>query len=259
LAECSGADVVKQLNQRSKAHNPALWIYALACVPTFASMQTANSDWLLATVALIVVGILVHRRSNDQRRTRLSYELTDSEVSKFNLTKQALISLRSAQMLWRIETQTYTSDRKRNAGASSLINRSAVRVGKLEIPRVETNVDVVGIDLGRIRLFFLPDLILYWHAGTFAVISYSDVRVTNGQTRFIEDGGVPSDAVIVVRTWRYVNKNGGADRRFNNNRQLPVMQYGTLALATTTGMNIHLQTSTTASAMQFVNYFLQRM
>ena len=153
------------------------------------SMGTANSTWLLATVALIIVGSLVNHRSNDKRMTRLVYELSDSEVSKFNVTKQALISLRSAQMLWRIDTQNYTFDRKRNAGASSLIKRSTVRVGTLDIPRVEANVGIMGVDLGRIRLYFLPDLILYWQAGTFAAISFSDVRVTNGQTRFIEDGG----------------------------------------------------------------------
>ena len=259
LVECSGADVVTQLNQRSRAHNPAWWIYALATMLAFVSLGTANSFWLLVTVALIIVGGLLHHRSNDQRMTRLSYELSDSEVAKFNVTKQALIALRSAHMLWRVETQVYTSDRKRNAGASTLLNRSTVQVGKLEIPRVESNVGVIGIDLGRIRLYFLPDLILYWQAGTFAGIPYSDVKVTNGHTRFIEDGGVPSDGVVVDRTWRYVNKNGGPDRRFNNNRQLPVMQYGTLALTTGSGLNIHLQTSTIASATQFVEYFQQRM
>jgi hypothetical protein len=40
----------------------------------------------------------------------------------------------------------------------------------------------------------------------------------NATTRFIEDGPVPDT------TWRFVNKNGTPDRRFDNNRRLPVMQ-----------------------------------
>ena len=30
------------------------------------------------------------------------------------------------------------------------------------------------------------------------------------------------------QTWRFVNKNGGPDRRFNNNIQLPIVLYGQL-------------------------------
>ena len=44
-------------------------------------------------------------------------------------------------------------------------------------------------------------------------------------------------------TWQYVNKNGGPDRRFNNNRQLPIMLYGEVELTTPTGLRWMLQLS----------------
>ena len=34
------------------------------------------------------------------------------------------------------------------------------------------------------------------------------IDVAFGERRFIEDGGVPSDAGVVDKTWRYVNKKG---------------------------------------------------
>jgi hypothetical protein len=40
-----------------------------------------------------------------------------------------------------------------------------------------------------------------------------------------EDEGVPSDSQVVGYTWRFVNKKGGPDRRFNNNRQIPEVLY----------------------------------
>ena len=55
-------------------------------------------------------------------------------------------------------------------------------------------------------------------------------------TRFIESDTVPHDAKVVDRTWRFVNKNGDPDRRFNNNHEIPVCLYGELALGTETGL-----------------------
>ena len=79
--------------------------------------------------------------------------------------------------------------------------------------------------------------------GTFGGIPYHDFHVEQRLTRFIEDEPVPADATVVDRTWRYVNKSGGPDRRFNNNAQLPVVQYGVLVLTSSRGLNVHLNTS----------------
>jgi hypothetical protein len=79
------------------------------------------------------------------------------------------------------------------------------------------------------------------------------LRVEQRVTRFIEDENVPPDATVVHRTWRYVNKSGGPDRRFNNNVQLPVVQYGALILMSSRGLNIHLNTSNAQESLAFAN------
>jgi hypothetical protein len=80
------------------------------------------------------------------------------------------------------------------------------------------------MDVGAIKIFLLPDMILYLQGNTFADIPYNTFSVRQGTTRFIEDESVPGDALVVGQTWRYVNKNGGPDRRFKGNRQLPIAQ-----------------------------------
>jgi hypothetical protein len=54
--------------------------------------------------------------------------------------------------------------------------------------------------------------------------------------RFIESEPPPADAQCVGTTWQYANKSGGPDRRFKNNRQLPIMLYGRLTLTTPQGL-----------------------
>jgi hypothetical protein len=75
--------------------------------------------------------------------------------------------------------------------------------------------------------------------------------LAQGFTRFIESEGVPADATVVDHTWRYVNKNGGPDRRFNNNRQLPVLQLGVSVLTSSKGLNIQLNTSNPQQSLAF--------
>ena len=64
----------------------------------------------------------------------------------------------------------------------------------------------------------------------------------------MEDGYVPRDAKVVDKTWLYVNKDGGPDRRFSNNRQMPVALYGALLMDSGPGFRLELQTSSAAMA-----------
>lgn len=61
--------------------------------------------------------------------------------------------------------------------------------------------------------------------------------------KFIESEAVPKDTQIVGQTWKYVNKSGGPDRRFRDNRQLPICLYGRLELSSASGLNTVLMYS----------------
>lgn len=56
----------------------------------------------------------------------------------------------------------------------------------------------------------------------------------------------------VDRTWRYVNKRGGPDRRFKDKRELPVVLYDDLALSSPSGLNELIQLSRVGPASDFV-------
>ncbi len=197
--------------------------------------------------------MVVHKKNAEKRVSRLFYELNEAEQHRYSLVQQALSDLAKSHRTWRVKGESMTPDWKRNAGASTLVRRAPVSVAYSKPPRVEANVSIPCIDTGRAKLFFLPDVILYWEQGTYGAIAYNDFRIEQQFTRFIEDGQVPADATVVDRTWRYVNKNGGPDRRFNNNVQLPVVQYGVLVLTSAHGLNIHLNTSNAQVAASFAN------
>jgi hypothetical protein len=110
-------------------------------------------------------------------------------------------------------------------------------------PFVKTNIETVAVGVGRQTLHFFPDRVLVYDDAGMGAVGYQELRIGVCATRFIEDAGVPRDAEVIDKTWRYVNKGGGPDRRFNNNRELPVYRYEEIALTSSTGLNELLQVS----------------
>jgi hypothetical protein len=215
-------------------------------------------SFVLAT-AVFIAGMIfswkIHKGDQLKRTTPLFYELEQDALNKFTAIQQACEALSRSARIWRIQTEQPTYDRRRNAGASSLITRHPVSVGRQSPPFIATNVDVWNIKLNDFTLFFMPDYIFVLQNGKYGAVSYDSLNVSFSPTRFIEDQAVPPDARVVDYTWQYVNKNGSPDRRFSNNRQIPIAQYGFIQFQSRTGMNIHLHASNLDTANYFANGF----
>jgi hypothetical protein len=228
-----------------RALEERVWIENAAAVGS-----QGNLVFLLG-LGILLAGVLVHKINTENRHSRLIYELDAAEEQRYSFVRQALVQLAQCDAVWRIESRSLNADWKCNEGASSRVRRTKVDVRGAKPPRVDINVPVKGITVGDLQLFFLPDVILCLARGRYDAISYRDFQVEQSETRFTEEEGVPVDAAVVGQTWRFVNKIGGPDRRFNNNVQLPITQYGVLLLSSPTGLNIHLHTSSAQQSGEF--------
>lgn len=282
LAETSSVEILNQINETSKQMRYApfavLTTFALSFVafiifPLIAGMISAISgvqieeplitilsviSFVTAT-AVFIGGIIyswkIHKGDELKRTTPLFYELEQDALDKFTAIQQSCQALSRSARIWRIQTQQPTYDRRRNAGASSLITKHSVSVSQQSPPFIATNVNVWSIKLNDFTLYFMPDYIFVLQNGKYGAVSYDSLNISFSPTRFIEDQGVPSDARVVDYTWQYVNKNGSPDRRFSNNRQIPIAEYGFIQIQSRNGMNIHLHTSNLNTADSFANGF----
>ena len=152
-------------------------------------------------------------------------------------------ALSRTSAIWSVKTQINHGDWKRNAGAGISVARQSVRVGFGAPPNVLTNAVVGFMELGGQTLYFFPDRLMIFGAGDVAAIGYESLMPTWDRVRFVEDQTVPADSTVVDYSWQFVNKDGGPDRRFANNRQLPVALYGELGLDSGPGFSVRLQTS----------------
>lgn len=92
---------------------------------------------------------------------------------------------------------------------------------------------------GRSVAYFYPGFVLVdgGPASDFAIIDLTELEVSSVATNFTEADTPPTDAQVVGKTWAKANKNGSRDRRFANNRELPILRYGSLHLGTGGGLN----------------------
>jgi hypothetical protein len=185
------------------------------------------------------------------RLTTLQYNLDEEANFAFIELQNAFNELTKTVRIWRVTSRKANWDWKRNAGASSLITRGRITVGRSNPRFLQTQIKVYGFSLGSMELFFLPDQVFVFQNGKYGAVSYNSLGVYEYPTRYIESEGVPNDSKILEYTWQYVRKDGGPDRRFSNNRQIPIVQYGQIELTSQSGMNLHFHVSNLSLAQHF--------
>lgn len=204
-------------------------------VPPMALVFTA------AGVFIILGATLLHGR--EASTISLDYDLSAHELERFKALTRAFDALAGCTRIWRIPLENQEADWKRNAGAAKTVERIRIALTRGNPSLVNSNVEFLQLPLGKETVYLTPDAILVIAGGDVAAFSYRDVQVDCRQTRFIEDGTPPGDATVVGKTWQYLNRSGGPDRRFKNNRQLPVCLYGEIDFRSASGLNERIHSS----------------
>ena len=213
-----------------------IWVAIGATCAAVALAQYRNPAVVIAVVAAVLFPVAVVR----DRLTKtvvLLYDMTPEFEERYRRLHDAINGLASANAIWHVTHKGRTPDAKYFAGANELIRRSSIRPRFSPPPFVKTNLPTPSIPVGKQTLYFFPDRLLVFDSNKVGAVAYDALELDVGEVSFIEDGSVPRDAVIVEHTWKYVNKKGGPDRRFRDNRQLPVARYQTLHLRSRTGLN----------------------
>ena len=227
-----GDDAIAEINRRRASFrwSLAVVVAAVICAVWLASMHAA-AGWYAPLLAALAYGGVVHSRENAHRAIAFHYDLEGDLAAEYGRLVAAFRDVGRCARIWRVVSQNMHGDQKHNAGARSSVERVPTALTFGTTRGLATNVDVASLDAAGTRVFFLPDKIVTIAGPRVGSIAYADLGVADGQTRFSEDQPLPADATRVGTTWLFVNKNGSADKRFKNNRQLPIALYSDLRLS----------------------------
>lgn len=182
---------------------------------------------IIAGIGFITWAIVQSNREAVQRRVEFNYELGEKTAELFNACVNAFENAVGCSTIWRVTTQTLSRDTKYTAGAGSILDRTPTRI-TFNDPRLSSNVPTIWIWASGGGLCLLPDRMLFFGPAGVSSLDYVSAKTSAKSVDFRESGPIPPDATQVGITWQYVNKNGGPDRRFANNRQLPILRYSEL-------------------------------
>jgi hypothetical protein len=249
MADSSSSELLKELNrvqQRWDIFPVAAIVGAL--VTGWAAFEYQGWWWVSSLVVFILASIYARHTDVIKGTAILHYALEGEAEKRFSSLLAAFGQVNRCRGIWRVNAQGHTNDWKRNAGANTILKRSPFRPSLACPAKVQCNIQVPAFKTDRSTLYFFPDRLLVYNWGGVGAVPYNQLDAQATQVQFREDGQVPGDAVQVGTTWRFVNRNGGPDRRFNNNRQLPIMLYGQLFLTSTSGVEEVFEMSIPAAA-----------
>lgn len=245
IVDTSSRELLDELNQK-RSKTPLWPLVAAASIAIMGfGIFLRWPIWLLALLLLVgIIGIYVaHARDILNKTVVLLYDFDPEMETAYMELHNAASQLAHCAAVWHIEASGKVRDRKYHAGASDLVRRKNTFIRKTEPPYVKTNVETIAVGVGRQTLYFFPDRVLVYDQDGIGVVGYQTLRIRVITTRFIENEALPRDAEVVDRTWKYVNKSGGPDRRFKDNTELPVCRYEEISLSSSTGLHEVLQVS----------------
>ncbi|MCD5329358.1 DUF4236 domain-containing protein [Chromobacterium piscinae] len=239
----STSDALLQSMNEQRAKLPLWPMAAVAVLLLFYMLYPVSETWpsFIRPMAFVIgVGLIgwVYWRDQMRKLTVLFYEPDQATSDLFERLSGAVSHAAAARKLKSITTTSRYADTKYSAGASQGLKFGAASLTLGQAPGVVANIPVPVLTAERTTLAFFPDRVLAFQGKSVGAVDYARLQGVSEFVRYVESESVPGDARIIDQTWQYVNKKGGPDKRFKNNRQLPICAYSQFNLSTSDGLDI---------------------
>lgn len=241
------SDILSDLNEKQSSTSMRMLLgLASGLIGVFAALSGGVAGFIFGTVLFLTAMFVGGWLDGFRRTSVLMYDLSDEARSAYEEMTTAFDALLACRGKWHVDSGGAVRDIhtwKRNAGAGHLVDKRPTSFS-YSLPRVvKSNITPPAIQSGKETLYFLPDFLLVVESKKIGAVAYDKLTIRSQESNFVEEGNVPADTEVLWHTWRYPNKNGGPDRRFKNNYQIPVCRYENIYLTSSNGLNELLQVS----------------
>lgn len=254
MSDSSSADLLEEINLKTKKSRLMPWVAVAFAFVIYLLWTNNGPNWtfiLTIAIGLLALGYTYYK--DQLRKTVIMFYNLEPDVElSFQKLHDAFDKLGACKGTWHIEASGRVSDKKYQAGADTVVKRSSIGLRKGMPQFLKTNIEAPIIPAGKQTMYLFPDRILVYTNNGVGAVSYSALEVEVSPSRFIESGSVPRDAQIVGKTWKYVNKSGGPDKRFRDNRELPIALYEDIHFKSASGLNELIEFSRTEIGKEFV-------
>tara|TARA_R110002124_G_scaffold45188_1_gene137054 strand:+ start:8642 stop:9808 length:1167 start_codon:yes stop_codon:yes gene_type:complete len=246
LVSESHSEALRSLNEARERPSYTLILCGVAAVSLVLSFVSQNSVAIGIFMALLVAAYAIGNMLDIPRRNVVfAYNLEPAAEERYKALVGAIDRIAGSSKVWFVKAKgdiTNLHAWKKNSGASALVDSKETSVSYALPPGVASNVTPPVIMIDGQKCYFFPDCILIEENKRFGAVRYETIRTAVRDQRMIMDSA-PSDATVVGQTWKYVNKKGGPDRRFKDNRQLPICLFEEIGMVSDGGFKGLVQVS----------------
>lgn len=165
-------------------------------------------------------------------------ELEQEQANVYYRMKDDFAALTECAAIWDVKTHQATDKFHERTVASTKVERQRVGFNLSSCDLIEWDQKVPHLQNAKGGdIYLYPGFILYRAAReAFSVIEYHDVSIVAVLQAFHEEDGLPSDSAVIGKTWAKSNKDGSRDKRFVDNYEIPIAQYGRVTFRSQTGL-----------------------
>ncbi|MFO3717345.1 DUF4236 domain-containing protein [Anaerococcus sp. ENR1011] len=185
---------------------------------------------------LAVLGVILAIYNKNNQTISLDYELSDDAKEELEVTNDLLKGIMESDAVWLVneleEARAGDEERMR------IIDRTPINFYKGTDEAIEANVDTYTLDAGKLKLIFLPDAIFIKQNGKLAAVSFKEIDINLATALFLEDSKIPNDATVLGKTYAHTNKDGSPDKRYKDNPEMTLVEYGVLSIFNHPGLEL---------------------
>jgi hypothetical protein len=178
-------------------------------------------------------------QQSDNCKVDINLHTDEAIGDAFDTLSNAYDALLGCLKVWDITGVWEADDALSRSGIKQKFVRRAVTLRRTDPEIVRSRFS--ALHFGNANggdLYVYPAFVLISSlSGIFGVVDIRKLSLNFKILDYPEEGIVPSDAENAGNTWTKVNKDGSPDRRFRDNRSIPLCRYGLLHFTTDAGLN----------------------
>lgn len=209
-------DVLDQAGYKYPLRKLGLFVFILGIVLTFVNP-------ILVIIAIAGAIMYFYKKTSP---VEIEYDFEDGASEEYDLTNKLLAGILESDKVWLVDGLLADDDR------STITARKELKIKEGLAGDLSTNVKVYSLVAGNLTLSFLPDALLINKNGVNKAIDYKDLQVDLRSENFLEEEKV-ADATLIDKTYLHSNKDGSPDKRYKDNPEVNLVEYGVLEMKNT--------------------------
>lgn len=171
-------------------------------------------------IGLTIIVAIVYFYKKNPEPVSLEYDFEEGSKEEYDLTNKLLAGILESDEVFLIN----------DLENDLILDRSPLRIVKGLPNGIDTNVEIISLKTDDIMISFLPDALLLQKNKDLKAIDYKDLKVDLRAEDFKEEGEIAKDARILEKTYKHANKDGSPDKRYKDNPEVSLVEYGILQI-----------------------------